>query len=169
LCWIGAASGGRQEPRQKRRLLNFVLSNCTWEDGEVVVRQPFDLLAETSAIAARDGAGNTAKSSKSEIWLHTEDSNAIPNIRDEESCHSKKDSAFEDGSAHWPMWAIRLEGAMGASQTVLPWRRATNHAERFTLFVVCRISASNGRLAGSSTGAVTNVANFGAFVDIGVH
>jgi hypothetical protein len=41
----------RQEPRQKRRLLNFVLSNCTWEDGEVVAtfRQPFDLLAETTA------------------------------------------------------------------------------------------------------------------------
>ena len=43
----------RQEPRQKRRLLNFVLSNCSWEDGEVRVRQPFDLLAETTAIAAR--------------------------------------------------------------------------------------------------------------------
>jgi hypothetical protein len=41
----------RQEPRQKRRLLNFVLSNCSWEDGEVVAtfRQPFDLLAETTA------------------------------------------------------------------------------------------------------------------------
>ena len=24
---------------------------------------------------------------------------------------------------------------MGASQTVLPWRRTTNHAERLTLFV----------------------------------
>src|SRR5947209_829840 len=61
----------RQEPRQKRRLLNFVLSNCTWEDGEVVAtfRQPFDLLAETTAIAARHGAGNTTKSAKSEIWL----------------------------------------------------------------------------------------------------
>jgi site-specific DNA recombinase len=33
----------RQEPRQKRRLLNFVLSNCTWENGEVgaIFRQPF--------------------------------------------------------------------------------------------------------------------------------
>ena len=39
----------KQEPREKRRLLNFLLSNCTWEDGEVVVtfRQPFDMLAET--------------------------------------------------------------------------------------------------------------------------
>ena len=25
-----------QEPRQKRRLLDFLLSNCTWEDGEGV-------------------------------------------------------------------------------------------------------------------------------------
>jgi hypothetical protein len=35
----------RQQAREKRRLLNFVLSNCTWEDGEVAARfrQPFDL------------------------------------------------------------------------------------------------------------------------------
>ena len=41
------------------------------EEGEVVAtfRQPFDLLAETTAIAARHGAGNTAKSAKSKIWL----------------------------------------------------------------------------------------------------
>jgi hypothetical protein len=32
-------------------------------------RQPFDLLAETTAIAARHGAGNTANSAKVEIWL----------------------------------------------------------------------------------------------------
>jgi hypothetical protein len=32
-------------------------------------RQLFDLLAETTAIAARHGAGNTAKSAKSKIWL----------------------------------------------------------------------------------------------------
>ncbi len=67
----------RQEPRQKRRLLNFVLSNCSWEDGEVVAtfRQPFDLLAETTAIAARREAGNMAISAKSEIWLGDLDSN----------------------------------------------------------------------------------------------
>ena len=61
----------RQEPREKRRLLNFVLSNCSWEDGEVVAtfRQPFDLLAETTAIAARQEAGDSANSAKSEIWL----------------------------------------------------------------------------------------------------
>ena len=31
-----ADKSSKQEPREKRRLLNFVLSNCTWDDGEVV-------------------------------------------------------------------------------------------------------------------------------------
>ncbi len=49
----------RQPAREKRRLLNFVLSNCSWEDGEVAAtfRQPFDLLAETTAVAARSSCG----------------------------------------------------------------------------------------------------------------
>ena len=61
----------QQQPREKRRLLNFVLSNCSWEDGEVVAtfRQPFDLLAQTTAIAMRNETGLDSKSSKSEIWL----------------------------------------------------------------------------------------------------
>jgi site-specific DNA recombinase len=59
----------KQEPREKRRLLNFVLSNCTWEDGEVVAnfRQTFDTLAETTTAAARLEADKTAKSAKNEI------------------------------------------------------------------------------------------------------
>ena len=66
-----------QEPREKRRLLNFVLSNCTWEDGEVVAtfRQPFDMLAETTAAAARIEADGSAKTAKTEIWLGNLDSN----------------------------------------------------------------------------------------------
>ncbi len=61
----------RQDARQKRRLLNFVVSNCTWDEGEVVAtfRQPFDLLAKTTAIAARSAADGGASSAKSEIWL----------------------------------------------------------------------------------------------------
>ena len=64
----------RQEPREKRRLLNFVLSNCTWEDGEVVatLRQPFDLLAETTLSASRVAVDETSKSAKTEIWLRTQ-------------------------------------------------------------------------------------------------
>ena len=55
----------KQEPREKRRLLNFVLSNCTWEDGEVVAtfRQPFDMLAETVTAAVYLAAGESAKTS----------------------------------------------------------------------------------------------------------
>ena len=61
----------KREPREKRRLLNFVLSNCTWDDGKVIAtfRQPFDLLSETAAIAVRHETGNAADSAKSEIWL----------------------------------------------------------------------------------------------------
>jgi site-specific DNA recombinase len=67
----------QQEPRQKRRLLNFLLSNCSWEDGEVVAtfRQPFDLLAETTAIVARQNAGDITNSAKRENWLGDQDSN----------------------------------------------------------------------------------------------
>ena len=67
----------RQTAREKRRLLNFVLSNYSWEDGEVVptFRQPFDLLAESTAIAASSRVGNGGNSSKNEIWLGNQDSN----------------------------------------------------------------------------------------------
>ena len=66
-----------QEPREKRRLLNFLLSNCTWKDGEVVTtfRQPFDLLAETAVTAARTAAIENVKTAKTEIWLGDLDSN----------------------------------------------------------------------------------------------
>jgi hypothetical protein len=61
----------RQTAREKRRLLNFLLSNCSWEDGEVVAtfRQPFDILAKTTADAARKTAADQSNSSKNEIWL----------------------------------------------------------------------------------------------------
>jgi site-specific DNA recombinase len=61
----------RQEAREKRRLLYFVLSNCTWEQGEVVAtfRQSFDLLAETTAIAMRSPGDNGTNFAKTEIWL----------------------------------------------------------------------------------------------------
>jgi DNA invertase Pin-like site-specific DNA recombinase len=67
----------KQQPREKRRLLNFVLSNCRWEDGDVVAtfRQPFDLLGDTAAAAGRVGDGETSKIAKTEIWLGDLDSN----------------------------------------------------------------------------------------------
>ena len=67
----------QQQPREKRRLLNFVLSNCSWEDGEVVAtfRQPFDLLAQTTAIATRAETSSRSNSAKSKIWLGDQDLN----------------------------------------------------------------------------------------------
>ena len=67
----------KQEPREKRRLLNFLLSNCIWEDGEVVptFRQPFDMLAETTAAATRVERLEVANREKNEIWLGDLDSN----------------------------------------------------------------------------------------------
>jgi site-specific DNA recombinase len=61
----------KQEPREKRRQLNFLLSNCVWRDGEVEAnfRQPFDMLEETTAIAAQSTTWDEGDLAKSEIWL----------------------------------------------------------------------------------------------------
>jgi site-specific DNA recombinase len=50
----------KQEAREKRRLLDFVVSNCTWKGGDLVVnlRQPFDPLAEMASIAGHAAAGS---------------------------------------------------------------------------------------------------------------
>jgi site-specific DNA recombinase len=57
-----------QEPREKRRLLNFLVSNCSWKGGELrtVFRQPFDLLAETTANAAQSAVAKTPTMTKNE-------------------------------------------------------------------------------------------------------
>ena len=91
----------KQEPREKRRLLNFVLSNCTWEDGEVVAtfRQPFDMLAETTTAAARLEANEMLKSVKNEIWLMRQSASEpvsgkiFPQSR--EKCREKRRNGIE--------------------------------------------------------------------------
>jgi site-specific DNA recombinase len=59
----------KQELREKRRLLNFLVSNCSWKGGELttVLRQPFDLLAETTAIAAQQVRDQQRNLTKNEI------------------------------------------------------------------------------------------------------
>lgn len=49
----------QQPASEKRRVLDFVLSNCTWKDGELtpVFRQPFDIIADGAAVC---GALTTA-------------------------------------------------------------------------------------------------------------
>ncbi len=65
----------RQEPADKRRLLNFVLSNSTWRDGKLTPawRQPFDLLAETAALAAMETARRGEESARCKVWLPGQD------------------------------------------------------------------------------------------------
>jgi hypothetical protein len=48
----------KQEPREKWRLLNFVLANCTWKGAELqaTVRQPFAIIiASTKACEQKKG------------------------------------------------------------------------------------------------------------------
>ena len=67
----------KQDSREKRRLLNFLVSNCSWRDGElsVTLRQPFDLIAETTAVDAKRKAAGEVSNGLSEIWLPGPDSN----------------------------------------------------------------------------------------------
>ena len=67
----------KQEPREKRRLLNFLLSNCSWKGGEVtaVFRQPFDMLADAN-VARREWDGQNASARPGfKNWLPRLDSN----------------------------------------------------------------------------------------------
>jgi hypothetical protein len=61
----------KQEPREKRRLLNFVLSNSSWKGGQLhaTFRQPFDLLAETAVIAASQKGGEAQNPAGHPVWL----------------------------------------------------------------------------------------------------
>ncbi len=61
----------KQPPREQRRLLECVVSNSTWRDGRLTatLRQPFDLLAQTNALAARSAARRGSKRTNSESWL----------------------------------------------------------------------------------------------------
>ncbi len=67
----------RQAAREKRRLLNFLVSNCSWRDGELTVtlRQPFDLIAEATAIDAKRKAAGGVSNYLSVNWLRGQDSN----------------------------------------------------------------------------------------------
>jgi site-specific DNA recombinase len=66
-----------QEPKAQRQLLNFVLSNSTWQNGElsVVFRQPFDLIAETAAKANGSGGSGGLNPPEHPVWLGNLDSN----------------------------------------------------------------------------------------------
>ena len=60
-----------QPPAEKRKLLNFVLSNCTWKGGELTAkhRQPFDVLAVAVASEQQRLGGEMAETARNDIWL----------------------------------------------------------------------------------------------------
>ena len=70
----------KQEPREKRRLLDFVVSNCTWKNGEMeaTYRQPFDLLAATARADREFVAAKATSEGRFENWLPELDSNQQP-------------------------------------------------------------------------------------------
>lgn len=70
----------KQPANEKRRLLNFLLSNCSWKGGEMTAtfRQPFDLLrdARNADLVQPEPVGAT--SGVFEKWLLRRDSNLQP-------------------------------------------------------------------------------------------
>ncbi|MGB5775147.1 MAG: recombinase family protein [Sedimenticolaceae bacterium] len=70
----------KQSPAEKRRLLGFVLSNCTWKDGELTAayRQPFDLLAKNVIAFEKKKLGKGAEKSDFDNWLPGTGSNRRP-------------------------------------------------------------------------------------------
>jgi site-specific DNA recombinase len=70
----------KQKPREKRRLLNFLVSNCTWKGGELTftLRQPFDLVAETALADVKKKAADDVADGFSQVWLPGPDSNQRP-------------------------------------------------------------------------------------------
>ena len=67
----------RQQPSEKRKLLNFVLSNCTWQNGLLTptFRQPFDLIAETAMLAGVKETAGGQIPERHPGWLGDLDSN----------------------------------------------------------------------------------------------
>lgn len=61
----------KQNPHEKRRLLNFLCSNSTWKDRTLTAtfRQPFDILAVTNTAWQRQKAAGATSSDLRPIWL----------------------------------------------------------------------------------------------------
>ncbi len=67
----------KQEMREKRKILNFVVSNSIWKDGKLSVnfRKPFDLLAVTKQKSQEVNPGSSCENSNFENWMGYLDSN----------------------------------------------------------------------------------------------
>ena len=67
----------KQNPYEKRRLLKFLLWNCSWKNGELKAeyRQPFDILAVAASRQEEVIKENGARNGKSEGWWAVVDLN----------------------------------------------------------------------------------------------
>ena len=70
----------KQEPGEKRRLVNFLLSNSTWRDGTLsaTFRQPFDMLVVAASSQGREKATGIASDGLFDNWRGRRDSNSRP-------------------------------------------------------------------------------------------
>ena len=61
----------KQEPSEKRRLLNFVLSNCIWNGGDIVVEygHPFNIILGTTAKVQNKKRVREASAPRIDNWL----------------------------------------------------------------------------------------------------
>ena len=61
----------RQDAHEKRRLLNFLVSNCLWKDGMLTLKfkQPFDMLSEFITDIRGQKMPESAKRGEFEKWL----------------------------------------------------------------------------------------------------
>jgi site-specific DNA recombinase len=77
-----------QSAHEKRRLLNFLLSNCTWKGGKLdaTFRQPFDLLNDTIRVHKTRAPVHCLVRAGFENWLGGLDSNQDSQIQNLESC-----------------------------------------------------------------------------------
>jgi site-specific DNA recombinase len=60
-----------EEPMQKRRLLNFVVSNSTWANGELnfYLREPFGFIAEMAKFTSSNDSSNGGNFADHSAWL----------------------------------------------------------------------------------------------------
>jgi hypothetical protein len=70
-----------QPPSEKRKLLDFVLSNCRWKDGQLEAdyRQPFDLIAAAAQATLQVNSGGNAGNGKFDNWRRGGDS-SLPSV-----------------------------------------------------------------------------------------
>ncbi len=66
-----------ESPTEKRRLLNFVVSNSTWANGELntTLREPFGFIAEMAKFTTRPEVKQGRNLADHSGWLGDEDSN----------------------------------------------------------------------------------------------